>query len=135
MPLGLRLILRHRATAGRGDAVKQTQMVLFHRTAHASAILEDGFRDGRDDRPGRPGGVWLSTALSGCGDGAADDAVLVLKLPMGAIRQYEQLQVGQTYRTFLVPANVVNEYKEGRLIVRTSWMRVRVEGLPAETAH
>jgi hypothetical protein len=107
-------------------------MVLFHRTARAQEILNaGGFRDGvDDDRPGLPSGAWLSSALAGCGDGAEDDGVLVLKLPIAAIRQYEQLQVGQTYRTFLVPPNVINQHIEGRMIARTAWMRVRVPGMP-----
>jgi hypothetical protein len=92
-------------------------MILFYRTAHAHTILAEGFRDDRDGDANHSGGVWLSTGLLGCPDGDDGDVVLILKLPMAVIRAYEQVHVGQTYRTFRVPAAVLNHHA-GRMVAR-----------------
>lgn len=102
-------------------------MVLYHRTAHAQEIVAERRFPDDAGNDGTTRGVWLSSGLQGCGDGAEDDAVLVLKLPIALIRHYEQVRVGQTYRTYLVPASVVNQHA-GRVVARTSWTRVRTAG-------
>jgi hypothetical protein len=58
----------------------------YHRTPHAAAILNGGFRDGAGSY-GAPGaalrGVFVSDPVPGVSDGASRDNVLEIRLPRG----------------------------------------------------
>jgi hypothetical protein len=119
----------------------------YHRTTRAAAraILDGGFRDGR----GGSGfldplvGVWLSNEPLTENEGARGPAVLFLKIPIAAIRDFEVIEEGKPYREWVVPAGVVNRYRpvvveeEGKMARRgdgiyqrgkTWWLDFRHDG-------
>jgi hypothetical protein len=87
-------------------------MRVYHRTYHASAIMEEGFRDAEccylTDQLWR--GVWVSDRPLDERQGADGDRVLVLTIPEQALLPYEWVEP-KGYREFLVPASLLNEYE------------------------
>lgn len=109
-------------------------MTFYHRTrpAAAAAILKHGFRNGSGSymTARRWRGVWLSDRPDATVPDGAPDVLFALTIPVAAIRQYEWVTEGNTYREFLVPAAVVNEYGPPRVVKREPNSRVLVEPPP-----
>jgi len=97
-------------------------MKLYHVTTRPDAlvILADGWRD----RPaGIEGadlfGVWLWSKPLGVNEGVLKNSVLALDVDEDDVRRYEVLVHGADYRSWLVPAAVVNQQSSpARLLVR-----------------
>ena len=87
-------------------------MQVFHRTPYGQSILKDGFRDGEGTY--MTGiihrGVWVSDRPLDFGQGAKGDDLLTLDIPDDVLAEYEWIEDGNTYREFLVPADIVNSY-------------------------
>jgi hypothetical protein len=92
----------------------QTPLVFFHRTSgqKAERILANGFRDGRGtymtDREFE--GVWLSDRPLDANEGACGDALLRVTLSRRDVAEYEWRDEGKTYREWLMPAALVNQF-------------------------
>jgi hypothetical protein len=92
-------------------------MRLYHRTFHSKEILADGFAD----RTGyyltfsEHTGVWFSNVPLDITEGAKGDTLLVIKIPIKEIRDYEWVEKGKPYREFLIPAAIVNRYGPPRI--------------------
>jgi hypothetical protein len=82
----------------------------FHRTDHAEAILEGGFRDGTGTYGTgiKFSGVWFSDRPLDVGQGAIGDTVLCLEIPDEVFAEYEWIEDGKPFRESLIPACVVN---------------------------
>ncbi len=93
-------------------------MKVYHRTFAASAILANGFRDGKGtyltDRTWV--GVWLSNIPLGDDEGATGDTILVLEIPARIFRCYEWVEEGKGYRESLIPTAIVNRYGPPRVL-------------------
>jgi hypothetical protein len=93
-------------------------VVLYHRTTvdAGEAILQSGFRDtkgGYGFTDVELEGVWLSDRPLDCNDGAGPDdgpsmLLRVVFADEALIAQYEVIEEGGSYRTWCVPASVVN---------------------------
>jgi hypothetical protein len=95
-------------------------MKLYHRTnaANAEAILRDGFRDsvGTYLTDQEWTGVWVSDRPF---DEGAEESTLLqieLALPEDAIADYEWIEDGKGYREWLVPARLLNEHANVRVV-------------------
>jgi hypothetical protein len=90
--------------------------VLFHVTTHAAAaaILQRGFRDGRDTylTDQEFSGVWLSDRPLDVNEGAEGDAVLIItfSVPLARLAEFEWVEEGKPYREWLVPAEFINKH-------------------------
>jgi hypothetical protein len=87
-------------------------MRLYHTTPAAGAIRKEGFRDGTGTYLTKNvyTGVWLSDCILDINEGASGEDVLVLEIPEEIVKPYEWIQEMGTYREFLVPAEIVNQY-------------------------
>jgi len=78
----------------------------------ANTILKEGFKDGS----GSYGtglvfsGVWFSNYPLDINEGAKGDTLLSVDIPEFKVLQYEWQEEGKTYREFLIPASLVNDY-------------------------
>ena len=92
-------------------------MRVYHTTYAPDAILAQGFKDGRGyyltDRLWT--GLWLSDRPLDSKEGAKDDVVLAMDIPMKVLKLYEWVEEGKGYREFLFPAEIVNQYGPPRL--------------------
>ncbi len=87
---------------------------LYHRTTEAKAaqILKEGFRD----TPGRYltdrewSGVWISDRPLDNTEGASGEVLLQIEIAEGRIKTFEWLQGGRTFREWIVPAAVLNDF-------------------------
>jgi hypothetical protein len=89
-------------------------MLVYHRTDHAAAIMDGGFRDGSEEVPGvgELWGVFVSadSPLSE-GDGFnRGDTVIELEIPEGLFVQYERVEEGLQYREAMIPAAELNRH-------------------------
>ncbi len=101
-------------------------MFLYHRTNATSAILKGGFRNGTGSYMTRTRhrGVWLSNYPLTMMEGAGGDALFRVSIPIALVRQYEWVEERKTYREFLVPASLVNQYGPPRLISKAEENRM-----------
>ena len=94
-------------------ACQPADMLLYHRSSDADAILTEGFKDGagyyRIDRLWS--GLWLSDRPLDVNEGAGGDTLLSVEIPEGDVLFYEWVEEGKPYREFLVPADLVNRYQ------------------------
>jgi hypothetical protein len=88
-------------------------MVLYHRTNASAAILRRGFRD-----HGMPPlkGVWVFDVPLDAGDDVRGQQLLRMRIPIEAVRDYEQMSHAGEYRVFLVPARILNGYGAPQLV-------------------
>jgi hypothetical protein len=95
------------------DAIKRSRaMKLFHPTRHAGEILRDGFGEtsGTYLTPTDYSGVWLFDRPLDERIGDDDpDVILELEIPEEVVAPFEWF-VGLSYREFLMPARIVNQY-------------------------
>lgn len=93
-------------------------MKLFHRTDHASSIVQHGFRDGTGYymTSSLYSGVWLSDIPLDCNEGASGNELLVIEIPEDELAEWEWVEEGKPYREFCVPAEVVNAHGPPKLI-------------------
>ena len=93
-------------------------MRLYHRTYFAKEILVNGFKNGS----GKYGtnqtfkGVWLSNIPLDPNEGAFGDSVLMIEIPVKAIKPFEWIEEGKPYREFCAPADLVNQYGPPKII-------------------
>ena len=92
-------------------------MKCYHRTKHADAILQEGFRDGSGTymTPEVFEGVFLADRPLDENEGASGPVVLGLETPEETLRPYEWIEEGKPYREFCVPAEIVNQYGPPRI--------------------
>ena len=89
-------------------------MLVYHRTHHAQAILQDGFRDGYWFTPGigKPRGAFVSAGWPlDENEGARGDIVLALDVPEALFVAFELVEQGKTYREAMIPAARLNDYR------------------------
>ena len=91
-------------------------MRLYHRTtaAAAAAILGSGFVDREADqsgagRPGRLAGVRVSDVPPDADERATTLLVVNLRVPPASLAAYELVEAGTPYRTWCIPAAVLNQ--------------------------
>lgn len=90
------------------------RFIFYHRTnAHnARAIIESGFRNSTGHFLNNRiwTGAWLSSIPVDSEQGAADDALLLVKLDIDdrELARWEWAAEGRTYREWLIPANIIN---------------------------
>jgi hypothetical protein len=97
-------------------------MIFYHRTSASEAILREGFRD----RNGLVGahyagieGVFLADRPLDCNEGAKGDDLLEIKLPDDLdISDYELIEDEKPYREWCVPAELIKQHGEVRLMTR-----------------
>jgi hypothetical protein len=95
-----------------GEPIR-TAMNVYHRTAHASAILREGFRDGEGTYMTTEWhrGVWVSADCPlDINEGAVGDAVTEIVIPQDLFERHEWVEELKTYREALVPADDLNNY-------------------------
>jgi hypothetical protein len=87
-------------------------MKSFHRTAAADKILSDGFRNGsgRYLTDEQHEGVWLADRTLDEDPGAGAYTVLAVEVPESVVSDYEWVEDGKSYREFLVPADLLNQF-------------------------
>jgi len=94
-------------------ACQPADMLLYHRSSDADAILAEGFKNGTGfcltDRVWS--GVWLSDIPLDANEGAKGDTLLSVEIPEDDVLFYEWVEEGKPYREFLVPADLVNRYQ------------------------
>jgi hypothetical protein len=95
-------------------------MIFYHCTDSASTILREGFRDaegtyGLEEVTLR--GVFISDQPLSIQEGAKGDQILEIILPSNCdLSDYELIEEGKPYREWHVPANVLNENGQVRLV-------------------
>jgi hypothetical protein len=112
----------------------------FHRTAHAVAILRDGFRDTTATylTAREWTGVCLSDMPLDSNEGAEGDDLLAVEIPEDVFADHEWMEEGMGYREALIPAELVNRYPvevvgedEEDAITEERWrQRAREAGIP-----
>ena len=106
-------------SAGRMPSPSElVDMLLYHRTYQAEAILAKGSKDGTGyymtDRVWS--GVWLSDRPLDANEGAHGDTLLAVEMPEAEALPYEWQEEGKPYREFLVPADIVNRYRPFKVV-------------------
>lgn len=83
---------------------------VYHRTDHAGAIVEHGFRDatGTYMTDHEFSGVWVADRPLDPNEGAWGRFVISLDVPESELEPYEWVEEGRFYREFLVPAELLN---------------------------
>jgi|GEM_PF-6501228 len=88
------------------------QMIFYHKTDSAEAVLRYGFRDaerwcGLDNLFLR--GVFVSDVPLACLDGETGSRVLKITLPNECdLSDYELIEEGKEYREWCVPSELIN---------------------------
>jgi len=91
-------------------------ITLYHRTNKDDArqIIANGFRDGKGyyGTESLHRGVWLSDRALDANEGAVGTTVLRVELTKDEpeIDDFEWKDDGNTYREWLIPASLINEY-------------------------
>lgn len=93
-------------------------MRLYHRTDAADDIVAHGFRDGAGSylTTSQHTGVWISDLPLDEGEGATGEALFALDIEEALIADYEWIEEGKSYREWLVPAALLNDRAEARLL-------------------
>ena len=118
----------------------ERELVLYHRTAAAEAILRDGFRDGRStyltDMVFE--GVFVSDVPVDINEGAQGEQLLTVRLCERDIAQYEFRDLTglwNLFREWCIPARILNESGTTRLLSEFEILDAEAEGLTALTAR
>ena len=86
----------------------------YHRTSteNARAILAGGFRDGSGTYLTEQefSGVWLSDVPLDGNEGASGDVLLAVEIAPELVEHYEWIEVGRTFREYLVPSALINQH-------------------------
>jgi hypothetical protein len=90
-------------------------MIVYHRTGHASAILQDGFRDGVGTyglAPGLVQGVFVSNVPADINEGASGDDLLRMEIDEALVAEYEIVDLGghSSFREWCIPAALLNDH-------------------------
>jgi cyanophycinase len=109
--LGDGSVRRHAASAPTGAAPAHT-LRLYHRTAAAEQILDEGFVDSLANpmREGAWEGSWFSDVPLPPEDGPDGPHVLVLEVPVEVAERFEWIDAAKPYREFVLPREVANRY-------------------------
>ncbi len=97
-------------------------LTLFHRTEaeNAESILRSGFEDGHGKylTANEYSGVWLSDIPLDANEGAFGDTLLGVDLDLSEkeLGQYEWIEEGKGFREFLIPAALINEKANVRVV-------------------
>lgn len=87
-------------------------MKVYHRTDHAEAIQQDGFRDGTGTYMTKNTytGVWVSNVPLDANEGAVGEALMEVEIPEELFVRFEWVEDGKPYRESLIPATLLNEH-------------------------
>jgi hypothetical protein len=88
-------------------------MILYHVGDDAQAVLDRGFQDGESfyHEGILHRGVWLFDGpVEKEESQEADSRTIVVDIPDEVAARHEWVQEGSSYRTFLIPAEIVNRY-------------------------
>jgi hypothetical protein len=87
-------------------------MKVYHRTDHANAIQQEGFRDGTGTYMTKNvyTGVWVSDVPLDANEGALGETLTEMEIPEELFEQFEWVEDGKPYREALIPAALLNEH-------------------------
>ncbi len=83
------------------ESLEASALTVFHRTAAATAVLANGFRNA---------GVLVSDQPLDSQEGAHGVDLIEIDLPDGVFEEYEWVDAAKTYREALIPAAILNQY-------------------------
>jgi hypothetical protein len=99
-------------------------MLVYHRTDHAAAIMDGGFRDGSEEVPGvgELRGVFVSadSPLSEYDGFDRGNTLIELEIPEALFERYEWVEEGLQYREAMIPAAELNRHPR-RVISDDEW--------------